>query len=61
MEEMIPKQLAPLYIDVHCYGCDKRVALSYTRPYHGRNYCDKCHPLAGKTLDELAADLSNSK
>jgi len=42
MEINIPKHDAPLYIDVICYECGRRLALSNANERDGRYYCDKC-------------------
>lgn len=39
----IPKNDAPLYIDVTCYCCKRTVALSNTIEIDGRRYCNRCH------------------
>ena len=58
----IPKNLVPLYVDVMCYGCGRRVALSNTVQKDGRNYCHvRCNPYSGMTLEELAKPLIDLK
>ncbi|KKK88326.1 hypothetical protein LCGC14_2744310 [marine sediment metagenome] len=41
-EKEILKKDAPLYIDVACYVCGRRVAMSYTTERDGRRYCQRC-------------------
>lgn len=41
--ELILKSDAPLHIDVSCYSCRRRVALSNTVEIDGRRYCNKCN------------------
>lgn len=41
-KEMIDKRYACLYIDVTCYRCKRKMALSYCRQIDGRYYCQLC-------------------
>jgi len=40
--KLIPKKDAILYIDVFCYSCKRRVAMSNTIEIDGRRYCYRC-------------------
>lgn len=53
--EMIPKKDAPLYIDVVCHDCGKRVALSNARVTDGRYYCYPCDVRLNGTLEQQLA------
>ncbi len=44
---MINEKDAPLYIDVICYGCKRRMALSNTHELDGRRYCFRCQGIDG--------------
>jgi len=41
-EESILKKDAVLYVDITCWKCKRRVALSNTIEYEGRRYCFSC-------------------
>jgi hypothetical protein len=41
----IEKRDAPLYLDVHCYVCERLMALSNANQYDGRYYCNKHLPI----------------
>ena len=41
-DRLIRKEDAPLHIDVFCYSCKRRVALSNTVEIDGRRYCQRC-------------------
>lgn len=41
MEVTLIKENAPLYLDVYCYICERRVALSNAHQYDGRYFCTK--------------------
>lgn len=40
--EKILKADAALYVDVVCYDCKRRVAMSNTSEVAGRRYCHRC-------------------
>lgn len=45
---------APLYIDVQCYRCKRRVALSNTCELDGRRYCERCFGTEQQNIEDLA-------
>ena len=40
--QMIPREDAPLYINIICYSCRRLVALSNTIEISGNRYCHRC-------------------
>jgi len=53
--DVIPSAI--LLIDVHCYDCQKLMALSNAIEDNGRYYCEKCLPF---DPDEFLKNLQNN-
>ena len=54
MNETVNRLDAPLLIDVFCYRCKRRVALSNTCELDGRQYCDRCFDAEQQMAEDLA-------
>jgi hypothetical protein len=50
---------APLYIDVYCYGCKRRVAMSNTIENDGRRFCYRCFTAGGNDCLRILGDHGN--
>lgn len=57
-DRRIDKRYACLYIDVTCYKCKRKMALSYCRQIDGRYHCQLCTPMVNLS-EPLMKEIKN--